>query len=207
HPANPTWPFKLEGAEGAGVEVPNANYPQIRFFPVPKKIALSPQENTLPAHWEVCRPETAKNFSAVAYFFARELHRKLNVPVGVIESVWPGTAIEEWLAPDALKSYAQWKPVSEQTNHDAAPNPSLGINPQPFELEFDDFELLPASSDSPVKTLVNFDAGAARLTTGGWFSYSWNDAPGTTFDLISPGREKSGFAARISRKLDGTQNA
>lgn len=198
--------FQLEGAEGATVEIPKANHPEIRFFTVPKKIAVSPQENTLPARWEICTSETAKNFSAVAYFFAREMHRKLNVPVGVIESVWPGTAIEEWLAPAALKSDALRKPVSEQATHDNPPD-SVAVKPQPFELEFDDFQLLPASSDSPAKTLANFESGAAQLTTGGWFSYSWNDAPGTTFDLISPGHEKSGFAARISGELDGTQDA
>ena len=199
--------FQLSGAQGAAAEIPNANHPEIRFFTVPKKIALSPQENTLPAHWEICTSETAKNFSAIAYFFAREMHRKLNVPVGVIESVWPGTAIEEWLAPDALKSDAQLKPVSDRANHEPPADQGFATNPQPLELEFDDFQLLPASSDSPAQTLVNFDSGAARLTTGGWFSYSWSDAPGTSFDLISPGHEKSGFAARVSGKLDGTQDA
>jgi hypothetical protein len=81
------------------------------------------------------------------------------------------------------------------------------VNPQPFELEFDDFELVPALPNSPAKPVANFDDGAARLTTGGWFSYSWNDAPDATFELISPGHGKSGFAARISGKLDGAQDA
>jgi len=199
--------FALEGAAGGAIEVPSANYPQIRLFTVPKRIALSPQENTLPSRWEVCTPDTAKNFSAVAYFFAQEIHRKLNVPVGVIESVWPGTAIEEWISPDRLKSDAQLKPISEQANHDSMADQSLVVNPQPFELEFDDFELVPALPNSPTKPVANFDDGAARLTTGGWFSYSWNDAPDATFELISPGHGKSGFAARISGKLGGAQDA
>ena len=89
--------FSLDGVENAATEVAKANYPQIRLFTVPKKIALTSQENTLAAHWEICTPETAKSFSAVAYFFAREIQRKLNVPVGVIESAWPGTAIQACL--------------------------------------------------------------------------------------------------------------
>lgn len=56
--------FSLDGVENAETEVPRANYPQIRLFSVPKKIALTPQDNTLPAHWEICTPETAKSFSA-----------------------------------------------------------------------------------------------------------------------------------------------
>jgi sialate O-acetylesterase len=106
--------FALEGAEGAATEVPKANYPQIRLFTVPKKIALSPQQDTLPAAWKICTPENARGFSAVAYFFAREIHRKVNVPVGIVESAWPGTAIEDWIAPEAFQADADLKPVLEE---------------------------------------------------------------------------------------------
>ena len=51
--------YALSGATGAAEEIPAANYPQMRFFTVPKKIALTPQDNTLPAAWEICTPETA----------------------------------------------------------------------------------------------------------------------------------------------------
>jgi sialate O-acetylesterase len=99
--------FSLDGAEGAATEVPKADYPQIRLFTVPRKIALSPQPNTLPASWKISTPDTTKSFSAVAYFFAREIHSKLSVPVGVVESAWPGTAIEDGIGPEALQSQTQ----------------------------------------------------------------------------------------------------
>jgi len=83
--------YALSGATGATEEIPKANYDEIRFFTVPKKIALTPQEDTGPAAWEICSPDTAKAFSAVAYFFARDLHRALGVPVGIVLSAWPGT--------------------------------------------------------------------------------------------------------------------
>src|SRR5262249_7143034 len=54
--------FSLDGAENASTEIPKANNPQIRLFNVPKKIAVTPQDNTLPAHWDVCTPDTAKSF-------------------------------------------------------------------------------------------------------------------------------------------------
>src|ERR1700690_4043001 len=92
--------FSLDGAEGAATEVPKADYPQIRLFTVPRKIALSPQDDTLPAHWKICTPDNAKSFSAVAYFFAREIHRTQSVPIGVVESAWPGTTIEDWVSPE-----------------------------------------------------------------------------------------------------------
>jgi sialate O-acetylesterase len=199
--------FGLEGAEGAATEVPKANYPQIRLFTVPKKIALSPQEDTLPAVWKICTPDNAKSFSAVAYFFAREIHRKQSVPVGIIESAWPGTTIEDWVAPEALRANAELKPAFEEWNHATPDQKKFAENALPLELEFDDFELIPASAGSASKMLANFDDGTTRVSTGGVFSYGWEDAPDAPFELVSPGRGAGGFAARVAGRLDGTQDS
>ena len=198
--------FALEGAEGAAREVPQANDPQLRLFTVPKRIAVSPQDNTLAAHWELCTPDTAKGFSAVAYFFARELRRKLNVPVGVVESVWPGTPIEDWVAPQFLQPDPELKPLLDHWSRESQTVKAFAEHPTPFELEFDDFELIPASPGSQPKALANFDDSSSRLGTGGSFSYSWKDASDSVFELVSPGRNH-GLAARIAGSLDGTQNS
>jgi len=204
--------FALENSEGAVVEVPKADYSQIRLFTVPKKIALSPQEDTLPSRWQICTPDTAKSFSAVAYFFARAIHRKLNVPVGVIESAWPGTTIEEWISPDTLQADADLRPLLEAWNRATPSQQSFAENSLPLVLEFDDFELIPAPSNAAAtnsagKMLANFDDGTARISLGGTFSYGWSDAPDAIFDLVSPGRGGGGFAARIAGRLDGTQDS
>ena len=198
--------FGLEGAEGAVTEVPRANDPQLRLFTVPKRISVSPQDDTLPAHWEPCTPDTAKGFSAVAYFFARELRRKLNVPVGVVESVWPGTPIEDWIAPEFLQPDPELKPILDHWKQAAPTVKAFAERPTPYELEFDDFELLPASPDAQAKVLANFDDGSSRLTTGGSFSYSWHDASDSVFELVSPGHNH-GLAARVTGRLDGTQDS
>jgi sialate O-acetylesterase len=199
--------FALENAEGAAGEVPKADYPQIRLFTVPKKIAVSPQENTLPARWQICVPDTAKSFSAVAYFFAREIHRNQNVPVGVIESAWPGTTIEEWMSPDALQADTDFKPILEEWNHATPAEKSFAENPLQFDLEFDDFVLIPTAANSVGKVLANFDDGTAHTFLGGSFAYDWADAPDAIFDLVSPGRGEGGFAARVAGRLDGTQDS
>lgn len=204
--------FSLEGSQGAASEIPNANYPQIRLFTVPKKIALSPEQDTPTARWELCTPDTAKGFSAVGYFFARELYRKLGVPIGVIESAWPGTPIESWIAPDVLRADVDLRPAIEEWDRTTPAQKSFAEKSLPYELEFDDFELIPASPDSAGKTLDNFDDGTSRLATGGSFSYSWDAATGSAFDLVSPGHSspgpgRGGFAARIAGQLDGTQNS
>lgn len=199
--------FSLDGAENAATEVPKADYPQIRLFTVPRRIALDPQRNTRAAHWEVCTPDTAKSFSAVAYFFAREIYKRLHVPVGVVESSWPGTAIEMWVSPEVLRSDAEFRPIVEESDRVTARQKDLVRNARPFELEFDDFELIPTDPNSAAKLLSDFDDATSVLKSGGSFSYSWSDARDSRFDLVSPGRGGSGFAARLSGKSDGTNDA
>lgn len=199
--------YSLSGSEGGAEEVSKANNPLIRLFNVPKRIALSPQENTLAAHWEVSSPDSAREFSAVAYYFAREIQRRENIPVGVVESAWPGTPIQEWIAPEVLQSDAETRPVLDDWKHATDAEKQFAESSLPFELEFDDFELIPAAPDSKAEPLANFDGGFARTTRGGEFTYSWGDSASSTFDLVSPGRGGSGFAARVAGTLDGTQDA
>lgn len=77
-------------------EAAKANNSNIRIFHVPKVGAGYPQQ-MCNATWTVCSPETMRKTSAVAYFFARKLQQKLNVPVGIIVSAWGGTPAEVWI--------------------------------------------------------------------------------------------------------------
>lgn len=82
-------------------EIKNAHFPHIRFFKVQKSFSSFPQENTY-GQWVECSPETMSEFSAVAYFFAREIYKNTNLPVGLIGSYWGGTYIELWLSKQSL---------------------------------------------------------------------------------------------------------
>ena len=84
-------------------EVADANYPDIRLLIVKKEMANRPKDNFTSKGWEVCSPETVGKFSAVGYFFGRDLYKKLNVPVGLIETAWGGTVVEAWTSAEALK--------------------------------------------------------------------------------------------------------
>ena len=200
--------YALGGAAGATEEVPAANYPQMRFFTVPKKIALAPQENTLEAAWEICTPDTAKIFSAVAYFFGRDLHKALHVPIGLLLSAWPGTAGEEWADPDSLRREPVLRPIVERWEAMPAEVTNFAAAPAEISLEFDDFELLPGAGSAGTPTLFcNFDDGASRAETGGVWTYNWPGAAGTAFDLVAPGRGGPGYAARVAGKLDGASSS
>ncbi len=78
-------------------------YPEVRMFIVPKVTSTEKQEQTLGTWWSADDGHIAK-FSATAYFFGRELARKLNVPVGLIVPCWSGSMIEPWMDREALCS-------------------------------------------------------------------------------------------------------
>jgi len=89
-------------------EIAAASHPQIRLLTVNRKTARTPQADLLSASdWELCSPETVKDFSAAGYFFGRKLQQELNVPVGLVNTSWGGTRAEAWTSTSMLKS----KPV------------------------------------------------------------------------------------------------
>jgi len=82
-------------------EVASANYPKIRHFAVERMPSDTPLADTT-GKWDVCSPQTAAQFTAVGYYFARDLQRELGVAVGLIHSSWGGTPAEAWMRQDLL---------------------------------------------------------------------------------------------------------
>lgn len=97
------------GIDNAEPEIAKANHPTIRFFTVNNRSAAAPQID-LEGHWEVCTPETMQQFSAVGYFFGKQMQENLNLPVGLINSSWGGTPAEAWMDANGL---AQNKVLAE----------------------------------------------------------------------------------------------
>jgi sialate O-acetylesterase len=107
--SNMEWP--VASAMDGSQEVAAADFPHIRLLAVPKRLAEQPQDKpAADVAWLKCAPENIVNpaggynggFSAVAYFFGRELHRRLGVPVGLINASWGGTPAEGWTSREAL---------------------------------------------------------------------------------------------------------
>ena len=61
--------------------------------------------------WQPCRPETVGGFSAVGYFFGRRLHQMLDVPIGLINDSWGGSACEAWIRRDILAADEKYAPL------------------------------------------------------------------------------------------------
>jgi sialate O-acetylesterase len=93
--SNMEWSVNL-GVKDGESEAANAIHKNMRFFQVPKIGAETPQQD-FKASWSVCTPSTMRSFSAVGYFFGRELMQGLNVPVGLIMAAWGGTPAEVWI--------------------------------------------------------------------------------------------------------------
>ena len=103
----------VSAAQNFPAEKAAVTFPAIRHFKVPKHIAGEPQA-TVTATWTACAPDTVGNFTAVGYFFARDLVQRNGVPIGLINSSVGGTAIECWLSDAALEPFPEFtKPVAE----------------------------------------------------------------------------------------------
>jgi sialate O-acetylesterase len=100
-----------------------ANDPLLRLFKVEKGTADRPLSD-VKGSWKLSTPEIAKPFSAVGWYFGRELRKRLNVPVGVIHSSWGGTPAEAWTSGPALQADAEFGPIIERWNKYLADYPT-----------------------------------------------------------------------------------
>ena len=115
----PDTPLKNQAAE-----IANATQPRLRLLRLVHKsndFPLSDQSSD----WTLCTPDTAKDFSAVAYFFGREISQRENVPVGLIDVTWGGTPADSWVSLDTLGSNPQLLPAFASRAHFASEQASL----------------------------------------------------------------------------------
>ncbi len=103
--------FMVKSVTDAVTEIAGANYPQIRHFNVPKDISPFPKDELKEGHWDVCSPETVGDFTAVGYFFAREIFNKIKIPIGLINATWGGTVVETWTSKNALEHSDDFKDI------------------------------------------------------------------------------------------------
>lgn len=132
--------FGLRACNDAKNELANASHPGIRLFNTTARRSTSPvgpqHEIAAGPGWEVCTPATAANFSGVGYFFGRQLHQDLNVPVGLINSSWGGTPIESWISLEGYKSAGRSKELAIIATADKK-NESAEASARKIKAEYD----------------------------------------------------------------------
>ncbi|ACU08178.1 protein of unknown function DUF303, acetylesterase putative [Flavobacteriaceae bacterium 3519-10] len=100
-------------------ELSSANNPNIRFFAVPQKYNFkNAQQNLDGGKWEAMNAKTISNFSAVAYFFAKNIHEKYKIPVGIVNASLGGSPIQAWMDPVTLKKYPEYLAEAERWKND-----------------------------------------------------------------------------------------
>ncbi|MCW5516423.1 sialate O-acetylesterase [Muriicola sp. Z0-33] len=92
----------VANSNNSELEIKNGNHPNIRHFKVPHSSASFPEDKLADGEWETASSETLGNFTAVGYFFAREIQKSENVPIGLLNSSWGGSRIEPWIRAEDL---------------------------------------------------------------------------------------------------------
>jgi sialate O-acetylesterase len=106
--SNMEWP--LSRSRNWSSDKNNTLNENIRLFYVPKDMSMKPLQNTKETSWEMCDEKSASSFSAIGYYFGKNLKEQLNIPIGLINSNWGGTDIETWISLETMyadKDYSQ----------------------------------------------------------------------------------------------------
>src|SRR5687768_2373729 len=98
--ANMEW--SVVRSTNARAEIAAANFPLIRQVKIQRASADGPAATVNTSGWETASRATVGNFTAVGYYFARDIHEKTGVPIGIVNSTWEGTPIESWMSPASL---------------------------------------------------------------------------------------------------------
>ena len=105
--------WTLANSDGGDLAVASAVLPKLRLFQIPKVASPQPQPD-VKAAWATCTPEAARGFSAIGYYFGRELLRELDVPIGLINTSWGGTRIEPWTPAVGFEAVPKLAPLFER---------------------------------------------------------------------------------------------
>jgi sialate O-acetylesterase len=102
--------YSFAGTANEAVEVAAANYPEIRMFSGEWTKSYVPQ-STIAGTWKICNPENVREFSAIGYFFARDLQKELKVPVGIVTMTFGASTAQSWIRRETLLGDAETAPL------------------------------------------------------------------------------------------------
>ena len=146
--------FGMGNTNHAAEDIPKANHPLIRLFLVDHKASFSPEDDVPPAnpkaalvaHWCVCTPDSVSKqggwngFSAVAYYFGREIHEKTGHPVGLIASYWGGQRIQSFMSIESMRQSPVFQEFAAEYDKAFADAPAQKAAYPKAKAEYDDKE-------------------------------------------------------------------
>lgn len=169
--------WTLARSNDAEKEIAASAYPGIRFFHAAKTVASTPQLN-VKGEWKASAPAVSGEFSGVAYFFARNLHQKLGVPVGILQTEWGGTSAEVWTSARALAADPALRQVFVDWADDLAKYPRENTK---YQIRLTEFQQgtrksrpnPPAGPESPQMPSGLYNAMVAPLVSYGIRGAIW----------------------------------
>jgi sialate O-acetylesterase len=144
-------------------EIATADYPEIREFKVAERSSLTPTAE-VKGRWQRCSPQTVSQFSGVAYFFGRELHQELNIPIGLCVSAVGATPAEAWTRLETLHKLPD---IGKRADAEIAKVQSQGEDNRRFLVERAAWEKTHGVSPPPVSAAAR-DWAAPDLDTSDW---------------------------------------
>jgi sialate O-acetylesterase len=99
--------WSLNNTDNGEEEIKNANSSKIRLFYAARQLGDKPQDDCY-GNWKECTPESAKSFSAVAYYYGKKLNKELNVPIGLIHTSWGGSTAQAWVKEEVLREDSEY---------------------------------------------------------------------------------------------------
>ena len=187
--------FLLNNSREALGEISKADFPQIRLFAVDHASSLVLKEDVKGA-WKVCSPETAKDFSAVAYYFGKGLYQNLKKPIGLITASWGGSPAEDWVPRPALDKEPEFVPLLKDWDKDED-RTAAWTDGLPYELLMSDIRLVPKAGKGKVLT-VDLKGGAGDKV-GTW---NLNVVTGSTGTFLPGGTGPKGGPAAVLSGLE-----
>ncbi|MEM6645440.1 MAG: sialate O-acetylesterase [Bacteroidota bacterium] len=106
--------WEVRQSADADAEIAAASYPNLRIFDVGLDASMVEQDDVTSDGWMAVTPETIARFSAVAYYFGREVHQEMDVPIGLIRTAWGGTRAEAWTSRTTLRTLDDYRPIVEE---------------------------------------------------------------------------------------------
>jgi sialate O-acetylesterase len=159
------WPPN-DTINNSATEIASASYPNLRMFTVDKTVSVTPQD-ICSGSWKVCDPENAGAFSATAYFFGKELHRELGVPVGLIHTSWGGTPAESWTHLDYLSEVPGYEKVKAQFEEARG---KIAV----YNAWLDSLRIVKPDSENSVDPYQNIDLGDSQLKNTDYEDSDWD---------------------------------
>jgi sialate O-acetylesterase len=172
--------FSLKGASDGEAELKTADQPMLRLFQVEKAVSSTPMDDVR-GSWKLASADSAKDFSAVAWYFARKIQKEQKVAVGVIGNAWGGTSAEVWTPMDALSADPALVSIADEWNKRPATERAQWSNGFAYDVEMKDMKLV--RKDAGASKSVGFapKPGAFGGGSGNWAK------PGSTSSFETKG--------------------